>query len=64
MSDDNAPKTNFDLLLEHLIDASLAAQMVAAHLARGAKTSDAAMREVLQARLTILKATYAESPDQ
>jgi len=58
------PKTNFDRLLEHLPQDSLAAQLVAAHLNRGTRTSAAAMREVLQERLAALKSAYAEPPDQ
>jgi hypothetical protein len=52
------------LLLEHLTDGGLAAQIVAAHVTRGTKTSAGAIREVLQARLALLKSDYAEHPDQ
>ncbi len=64
MSGTDPPRTNFELLLEHLIADSLAARLVAAHVDRGTKTSAAAMREVLQARLTELKDAHAERPAQ
>lgn len=63
MSEPENPQTNFDLLLQHLPDGSLAAQMVAAHIDRGTKTSVAALREVLQSRIATLKAAHAERPD-
>jgi hypothetical protein len=64
VSGTNPPKTNFDRLLEHLPQGGLAAQLVAAHVNRGSKTSAAAMREVLQQRLAVLKSAHAEPADQ
>lgn len=59
-----APKSNFDLLLEHLPADSLAAGLVAAHVDRGATTSADAMRQVLKDRLDTLKAAHGERTDQ
>ena len=42
------PKSNFDLLLEHLPKDGLAATLVTAHVNRGATSSVDAMRQVLK----------------
>ena len=58
------PKSNFDLLLEHLPEDSLAAALVAAHVNRGTANSAVAVRQVLNDRLATLKDAYAERADQ
>ena len=58
------PKSNFDLLLEHLPQDSLAAALVASHINRGTTGSAAAMRQVLKDRFAALKDAYAERADQ
>ena len=64
VSDVERTKTNFERLLEHLREGSLAAQFVIAHLNRGAKTTPSALREVLQNRFAALKQPYAEDADK
>jgi hypothetical protein len=60
----NISKSNFDLLLEHLHQDSLAAALVIAHVNRGGADSADAMRQVLKDRLVALKAAYVERADQ
>ncbi len=57
-------KTNFDLLLEHLPEDSLAAAFVTAHVNRGATSSVTAIRQVVKDRLAALKDAHAERADQ
>lgn len=58
------PKSNFDLLLEHLPEHSLAAALVTAHINRGATSSIDAIRQVVSDSLAALKAAYVEPADQ
>lgn len=58
------PKSNFDLLLEHLPEHDLAAALVSAHINRGATRSVDALRQVMNDRLATLKAAHVERPDQ
>jgi hypothetical protein len=57
---DVSPKSNFDLLLEHLPKDGLAATLVTAHVNRGVTSSADAMRQVLKDRLATLRAAHAE----
>jgi hypothetical protein len=57
-------KSNFDLLLEHLPEHDLAATLVTAHVNRGATSSIDALRQVMNDRLTTLKAAYVERANQ
>jgi hypothetical protein len=58
------PKSNFDLLLQHLPQDGLAAALVAAHLNRGTTSSIDAVRQVVEDRLSMVKAAYVEHSDQ
>jgi hypothetical protein len=58
------PKSNFDLLLQHLQQDSLAAALVTAHVNRGTMSSIDAVRQVVEDWLTELKAAYVEHSDQ
>lgn len=58
------PKSNFDLLLEHLPEDGLAAALVTAHVNRGTLASADAMRQILKDRLAALKDAHAERADQ
>ena len=60
----NNLKSNYDLLLEHLDQDSLAATLVTAHVNRGGAGSAEAMRQVLKDRIATLKAAYVERTDQ
>jgi hypothetical protein len=52
------PKSNFDLLLEHLPQDGLAAALVAAHVNRGTTSSIGAVGQVVNDRLAALKAAH------
>jgi hypothetical protein len=59
-----SPKSNFDLLLQHLPQDGLAAALVAAHVNRGTTSSIDPVRQVVEDQLAMLKAAYVEHSDQ
>ena len=59
-----APQTNFDRLIAHLPEDSLAAKLVTAYAASGGAAPADAIAEVAATRLDQMKQSYDKSEDQ
>lgn len=55
-----APQSNFERLIAHLRDGSLAAKLVSAYAAPGERTPAQAVSKVMADRLDELKSSYVE----
>jgi hypothetical protein len=62
--DNGALRTNFERLLSHLQEGSLAAQLVSAYAQPGEQTPAQALGKVIADRLDALKHSYDETENQ